>query len=63
MSDCEWPQVPEFLRDLWFNKMSDSSQMQKQLLKLTELRFYEDKEKPLHPFHLDRLIPVHLENL
>ena len=29
MNDCDWPEVPEFLGDLRFNTMSDSSQMQK----------------------------------
>ena len=60
MNDCEWPEVPEFSCDLRDTTMSDSYQIQKLLLKLTELTVREDKEKPLH---LDRLIPVHLENL
>ena len=60
MSDCDWPEVPEFFCEFWNVTMSDSSQIQKLLLKLTELTVWEYKEKPLH---LDRLIPVHLENL
>ena len=40
--------------------MSDSYQMQKLLLNLTELEVWEDEEKPLD---IDRLIPVRLEKL
>ena len=60
MNDCEWPEVPEFSCKLWGMTMSDLSQMQGQLLKLTELTVGEDKDEPLQ---LDRLIPVPLENL
>ena len=56
MNDCEWPQVPEFSCHLHTATMSDSSQIQKLLSKLTELRISDDKE-------IDRLIPVRLETL
>ena len=60
MNYCEWPEVPEFFCNVRTLTMSDPSEMQKLLLKLTELTFREDEEKPLH---INRLIPVHLENL
>ena len=60
MNDCEWPEVPEFFCEFWNVTMSDSPQMQKLLLKLTELTVLENKEKP---FHTDHLIPVWLEKL
>ena len=60
MSDCEWPEVPEFFYELKTLTVSDPSQIQKLLLKLTELTVREYKEKPLH---LDRLIHVPLEKL
>ena len=56
MNDCEWPQVPEFSCGL----RTVTSEMQKLLLKLTELEVWEDEEKPLD---IDRLIPVRLEKL
>ena len=57
MNECEWPEVPEF--SLETETMSDSSQMQKLLLKLTELIVREIEE----PLHIDHLIPVRSENL
>ena len=60
MNDCEWPEVPEFSCELWTATKSDLSQIQKLLLKLTELEVWEYEEKPLH---IDRLIHVPLENL
>ena len=60
MNDCEWPEVPEFSWKFNTVKMCDSSQMQKLLLKLTELTVWEGKKEPLH---IDRLIHVPLENL
>ena len=60
MNDYEWPEVPEFLCDIQTLTMSDTSQMQKLLLNLTELEVWEDEEKPLD---IDRLIPVRLEKL
>ena len=60
MNDCEWPEVPEFSWKFNTVKMCDSSQMQKHLLKLTELTVWEGKKEPLH---IDRLIHVPLENL
>ena len=54
MNDCEWPEAPEFSCDLRDMTMS---QMQKLLLKLTELSVSNES----HDF--DRLIPVRLENL
>ena len=60
MNDYEWPEVPEFSCDLQGMIVSDSSQMQKLLLKQTELTVLCYKKDP---FHLDRLIPVRLENL
>ena len=56
MNDCEWPEVTEFSCGLW----TVTSEMQKLLLKLTELEVWEDEEKPLD---IDRLIPVRLEKL
>ena len=58
MNDCEWPEVPEFSCDLQTVKMSDPPQ--KLLLKLTELTF---RGALLESLHIDRRIPVHLENL
>ena len=60
MNDCEWPEVPEFSCDLQTLAMSDPSQMQEQLLKLTELRFWKYIEEPLH---INCLIHVPLESL
>ena len=58
MNDCEWPEVPEFSCKLRNVTMSDSSQMRRLLLKLTELTVSEKES-----LHLDGLIPVRLENL
>ena len=60
MNDYEWPEVPEFFCEIQTSTMSDTSQMQKLLLNLTELEVWEDEEKPLD---IDRLIPVRLEKL
>ena len=54
VSDCEWPEVPEFsFKTIW---RFDFSQMQKVISKLTELDVY-------HPSGIDLIIPVRLENL
>ena len=58
MNDCEWPEVPEFSCKLRNVTMSDSSQMRRLLLKLTELTVSGEES-----LHLDGLIPVRLENL
>ena len=57
MNDCEWPEVPEFSCDLRGLTVSEASQMQKLLLKLTEL------SDCIVSHEFDRLIPVRLENL
>ena len=57
MNDCEWPEVPEFSCELQTLTMSDHPQIQKLLLKLTELSVNSDS----HDF--DCLIHVRLENL
>ena len=60
MNAYEWPEVPEFSCELRAVTMSDLSQMQGQLLKLTELIVSGGF---LESLHIDRLIPVRLENL
>ena len=60
VSDSEWPEVPEFSCELRTATMSDPPQMQKLLLKLTELTVRDYEEKPLG---INRLTPVRLENL
>ena len=60
MNNCEWPAVPEFSCILKTAKMSDLSQIHKQLLKLTELTV--PSAFPELPY-VHRLIHVRLENL
>ena len=54
VSNCEWPEVPEFsFKTTW---KFDLSHMQKLLSKLTDLDVY-------YPSDIDLVIPVRLENL